>query len=99
MSRYPAKPPLEPGMTNQRKIEINPGEWIDYDTWIMDQKCDKRDWAIYHVTEEDRAVNIKRLQQIIAERFGRQRQTTQSFAEPVSQVEQSDDWEYPDEPF
>ena len=43
MSRYPAKPPLEPGMTNQRKIEINPGEWIDYDTWIMDQKCDKHD--------------------------------------------------------
>ncbi|MDE2107532.1 MAG: hypothetical protein KGL39_60625 [Patescibacteria group bacterium] len=108
MSRYPAKPPMQPGQTNQREIEIEPGLWIDYDEWQVAQNRDQRYWATRSVSDEDRAANIKRLQQAFKDNFGREREapevqkrtdTKPTFDDEPPLAEPPSDWGYDDEPY
>ncbi len=71
MTRYPAKPPLEPGDTNTYDIEIEPGVWVDYLEWQVAQSRERRWWEGQSVREEDKQANIRRLREIVAENFGR----------------------------
>ena len=50
-----------------RKIEIEPGVWVDYGQWQLEQQREKRFWEGREISEEDRAANIARLRQAIDE--------------------------------
>lgn len=65
-------PSQKPAWGN-RKIEIEPGVWIDYLEWEVAQKREKRWWDGYEMSEEDRQANLKRLNELYIEHFGVQR--------------------------
>ena len=92
----------------QRKIEIEPGVWVDYAKWREQQESDKRYWDRYSVSDEDRTLNVKRLQQAFEDNFGTKREvaevqkrtdTKPTFDDEPPLAEPPSDWGYDDEPY
>ncbi len=78
MSRYKnyKDPPPPEHTTGTRMIEIEPGVWVDYLEWETEQNREERYWEGREVSPEDRAANLRKLDEIFMQHFGLKRKET-----------------------